>query len=594
MPRRRIDRDLAPLLVVEEGGHDRSVVVLDGAAPRLGPCRLDAAVVAQDAGVVAHGRERLVEEPGELDRAGLPAIDDRLHDAPAQRVGQRLDEAFVERGGCAHGAADANSARGAGGAPGDPARPRNGPQAPFMLAEHGSIGFSSISMFTRFTSLARHGNGGDRITATALRSSPDRDSRPLRNRLAAVAVAGQPAHAGFESRAPRPPGARRASWPSDRRWRALVTYSVRRSGPPNAGLVGLVTGRRIAVASVPSGAIAAHRAAAEQADPDPALGVDRQPVGQPVARIDVDERAPVGDVDRWRRRSRARRCAASCCRRSTSARRRGSTPSRWRSSSPAMTRSSSPPGREAVQRRGPGVLCLDIVPAHRRPCGSHLQSLKRLPGRSASTSGEGPLRVAVEQQQPVRRPPAATPERGGAGCTALTSPAISRVATPPVAGLHAWIRPRAMSTRSSSPVRSSQNGPSPSSSRACSATRTRSCPVVVAMWIYSDPISSRSSTSLAGEVAIVTGGSRGIGRAIVELFLREGAAVAFCGREEAAGREVLSAARRRRPRGLPGRRRRPRGRRGAASSSVCADQLGAALASWSTTPASTPTTTRCR
>jgi NAD(P)-dependent dehydrogenase (short-subunit alcohol dehydrogenase family) len=37
----------------------------------------------------------------------------------------------------------------------------------------------------------------------------------------------------------------------------------------------------------------------------------------------------------------------------------------------------------------------------------------------------------------------------------------------------------------------------------------------------------------------VTGGTRGIGRAIVELFHRHGAAVAFCGREAAAGRRAL-------------------------------------------------------
>jgi 3-oxoacyl-[acyl-carrier protein] reductase len=52
-----------------------------------------------------------------------------------------------------------------------------------------------------------------------------------------------------------------------------------------------------------------------------------------------------------------------------------------------------------------------------------------------------------------------------------------------------------------------------------------------------------SDSGLAGKVAIVTGGSRGIGRAIVELLAAEGADVTLFYRDQtAAAQEVVAAA----------------------------------------------------
>jgi len=48
---------------------------------------------------------------------------------------------------------------------------------------------------------------------------------------------------------------------------------------------------------------------------------------------------------------------------------------------------------------------------------------------------------------------------------------------------------------------------------------------------------------LKGKVALVTGGTRGIGQGVVEMLAREGAAVAFTGRSKDKGREVQDAVR---------------------------------------------------
>src|SRR5512147_2123721 len=86
---------------------------------------------------------------------------------------------------------------------------------------------------------------------------------------------------------------------------------------------------------------------------------------------------------------------------------------------------------------------------------------------------------------------------------------------------------------------------SPGRSTCSACPRPRWSPGTPWSWtlasVFQAKARGRMDSGLAGKVVLVTGGSRGIGRAIVELFSAEGADVTFLFRENtAAAAEVIA------------------------------------------------------
>src|SRR4051812_48216848 len=253
-------------------------------------------------------------------------------------------------------------------------------------------------------------DASDRITAGAVRSSPDLDSRPARDRSPAVAVARQPAHARFQREHGAGEGLDREL--AERQAVARAGHVQRaqvRAAEHGARRVGHRQMDRRVQRAVR--AIAAHRAAAEETDPDPTLGVDRQAVGEPVAWVDHGQRPAVGDlavgavevqhvdalggaVDEVHPRAVGAPAEAMGDRRRTD---------------DALE---LPAGGEPVERGGFRGPLLGHRPGPQAALRIALAVVEAVAGPVGLDLGEGDLSGALEGQEPMARPPQPPPAAG--------------------------------------------------------------------------------------------------------------------------------------------------------------------------------------